>query len=120
MARKRRLARIVQVETDRVLAHAAIADRPLARMVGLLAHRSLGSGDGLVLRPCASIHTCFMRFAIDVVFVDEHGVVVHTVERMRPFRLTWASRAHDAIELPAGTLASAGLAPGQRVRIEAL
>jgi uncharacterized membrane protein (UPF0127 family) len=114
------MARIVHVGSERVLAHARIADRPVARMIGLLAHRTLDSGDGLVLRPCASIHTCFMRFAIDVAFVDAQGLVVHVVERMRPFRMSWASRAREAIELPAGTLAAAGVSAGQRIRIEAL
>ncbi len=120
MATNRRFARIVHVGSERVLARAAIANGPIARMIGLLAHRTLKMGDGLVLRPCASIHTCFMRFAIDVVFVDAQGLIVHSVERMRPFRLTWAPRACEAIELPAGTLAAAGVAAGQRIRIEAL
>jgi uncharacterized protein len=114
----RRVANIVLVDSKRVLARAAIADTAMARMVGLLAHRRLEVGDGLVLQPCASIHTCFMRFAIDVLFVDAQGLIVRAVEHLRPFRLTWARRAHLAIELPAGTLATAGLAAGQRIRIE--
>jgi uncharacterized protein len=114
------MARVVHVGSDRVLAHAAIADRPVARMIGLLAHRGLDAGDGLVLRPCASIHTWFMRFAIDVLFVDAQGRVVHLVERMQPYRFAWARHAHEAIELPAGTLASAGVTTGHRVHIEAL
>ena len=47
-----------------------VADNPFTRLRGLLGRRGLGAGEGLLLRPSPSIHTWFMRFAIDVVFLD--------------------------------------------------
>lgn len=85
----RRAARVVVERSGQVLAVAGVADTPWTRMVGLLAHRELGAGDGLVLRPCGMVHTCFMRFAIDVVFADREGLVLRLVDTLRPFGLAW-------------------------------
>lgn len=105
--------------SGRLLAQAVVADRPLARMVGLLRHRSLPAGDGMVLRPCNSVHTWFMRFAIDVLFLDRRSVVLRSVDTLRPFRLSWGGwKAASAIELPAGTLREAGVAVGDVIRFE--
>ncbi len=51
-----------------VCKHCVIADSPWLRMKGLLGRRELPDGEGILLRPCASIHMFFMRFAIDAVF----------------------------------------------------
>jgi uncharacterized membrane protein (UPF0127 family) len=57
----------------------AVADRPAARLRGLLGRRALGIDEGLLIRPASSIHTFFMRFPIDVEFIDRRGVVVKIV-----------------------------------------
>jgi uncharacterized membrane protein (UPF0127 family) len=98
---------------------AGVADTPLRRMVGLLGRSALPDGDGLVLGRCRCIHTWFMRFPIDVVFVDRRGRIVHLCHRLRPYRLAWGGLAAETtIELPAGTLRAARVAAGSPVRIE--
>ncbi|MBI2835244.1 MAG: DUF192 domain-containing protein, partial [Acidobacteria bacterium] len=68
---------------------ATVAATPFSRMIGLLARRSLDEGDGLVLQPCSMVHTWFMRFAIDVIFLDRHGTVLRVVDTLRPFGVAW-------------------------------
>jgi hypothetical protein len=76
-------------------------------------------GDGLVFRRCSMIHTWFMRFAIDVLFVDQQGRVLRIVDTLAPFRFASGGwRTVTTIELPAGTLRHAGILVGDRVRLE--
>jgi len=111
---------ITDVTTGRVLAERAVlADTPFTRMKGLLGRASLSSGEGMVITACRSIHMLFMRFAIDVVFVDRGGVVVGLVEKIGPFGFSpvfWNAAA--AIELPAGTIALTGVRPGHRIEYQ--
>jgi uncharacterized membrane protein (UPF0127 family) len=91
------------------------ASSPLARMKGLLGRRELASGQGILLRPAGSIHTAFMRFPIDAVFLDADGTVLK-VERELPAWRTAASRGSKAVlELPAGEAARRGLEVGDRL-----
>ena len=84
-----------------------------ARLRGLLGRDRLQVGEALVIDPCNSVHTLFMRFAIDVAFVDASGRVLRMVPELRPWRVT---RIHPAarrvIELAAGALARAGVREG--------
>lgn len=67
--------------------------------------RSLDVGKGLFLRPCTSIHTCFMRFPIDVIFLDAHDRVLKVRKHVRPWRLVWGGRkAKSVIEIQSGWL----------------
>src|SRR5438128_1091109 len=79
-----------------------VADRPLARMKGLLGRSELAGDEGILIRPCNSIHTLFMRFAIDAIFVDRNGTVLKITAHVKPWRTAWARRAHAVIELAAG------------------
>ena len=83
-----------------------------ARRKGLLGRAGLAPFSALVLAPCAAVHTMFMRFAIDVIFVDSKGRAVHVVPGLAPWRAAMALFAHAVIELPAGTLASREVAVG--------
>jgi uncharacterized membrane protein (UPF0127 family) len=75
--------------------------------------------DGLLLSPCNAIHTCFMRMPIDVCFLDPDGVVIKTVQGMKPWRIAHGgSRSRDTLELPAGTLDAAGVLPGDPLDFE--
>lgn len=93
-----------------------VAATPLARMRGLLGRRSLPSGEGILLRPAASIHTFFMRFSIDVVFLDDDLRVVAISPDLRPWRAASKRGARAVLELPAGECARRGLRLGDRVR----
>ena len=80
-----------------------MADTFVSRMVGLLRHKELPQGKALIITHCNSIHMMFMRFAIDVVFVDRNNMVVGLVRGIRPFRLSPIFfRAVAAIELSEG------------------
>ena len=94
-----------------------VADTPWTRLRGLLGRRGLGLGEGLLLQPAPSIHTFFMRFAIDVVFLDSHLQVVRVVESLRPWRAVACRRARAALELGAGEAAARGLSPGVRLQL---
>jgi uncharacterized protein len=85
-----------------VCARCGLADRPWTRLRGLMGRRGLGADEGLLLRPVGSIHTLFMLFAIDVVFLDKDYAVVKVVEGLRPWRFAAARRAKAVLELPTG------------------
>ncbi len=75
------------------------------RMKGLLGRDALYPQHGLWIDPCNSIHTFFMRFPIDVVFVSREGKVVKTFENFSPFRISpWIRKARSVLELPIGEL----------------
>lgn len=83
------------------------ADSLFSRTKGLLGRKSLPEGEGLWIKRCNSIHTAFMKFPIDVLFVDKDLKVIHMYENLKPWRITRLHfRATSVIELPAGTLAS--------------
>lgn len=88
-----------------------------SRRRGLLGREGLAERHALVLAPCNAIHTCFMRFPIDVLFVARDGRVLKIVERIRAWRVAASLRAFAAIELPAGTLRRGALMPGDRLVI---
>jgi len=92
-----------------------VADTTLRRMRGLLGRRSLPTGEGVALRPAWSIHTAFMQFPIDVVFVDEDLVVLRIDPELRPFHTASCRGAREVIELAAGECARRGLAVGDRI-----
>src|SRR5918992_5737088 len=89
-----------------------VADRPFGRMKGLLGRRALPSGEGLLLRPASSVHTAFMRFPIDVVFLDRELCILSIARDLRPWRAAGRPGARAALELPAGESERRGLRPG--------
>ena len=99
--------------------NAQIADTPFSRLKGLLGRDGLAAGEALVITQCRSIHMFFMRFAIDVVFVDKNNRVVGTVKRIQPFGLSpYFWRATKALELPEGTIEGTRTMPGDEVVVE--
>lgn len=92
-----------------------LADTVPARLRGLLGRRSLPQGEGILLRPAGSIHTAFMRFPIDAVFLDRELTVLGIERQLRPWRLAARRRARAVLELAAGEADRVGLAPGDRL-----
>ncbi|NHZ35294.1 DUF192 domain-containing protein [Massilia rubra] len=86
-----------------------------ARLVGLLGRRALAPDEGLLLAPCSNIHTLFMRFAIDVVFLDSEGLILAIHRDVKPWRVRAARRAYACLELAGGGALRAGLAVDQRL-----
>lgn len=84
------------------------------RLLGLMFRSGLPQGEGLLIRPCRAVHTHFMRFPIDVLFLDGENRVVHVIPAMSPWKLSPTVRAADAVlELPAGT--AGATAPGDKI-----
>ena len=101
-----------------VCARCIVAETPLLRMKGLLGRSGLAEDEGLLLRPASSIHTWFMRFPIDAVFLDRELTVVGIAEALRPWRFAARRGAKAVLELPAGAAARGGLRPGDRLSPE--
>ena len=94
-----------------------VADNPFLRLKGLLGRASLEPGDGVVLRPCGSIHTLFLRFPIDVVFCDRDLAVLSVSADVPPWRTRARRGARAVVELAAGEAARRGVVPGARLRL---
>jgi uncharacterized protein len=95
------------------------ARSPLARLRGLLGRSSLDEGEGLLIEPCNAIHTFFMRFAIDAVFLSRDLRVVRAIPELRPWRATrFHSRARLVVELPPGTVRRTGTREGDVLQAE--
>jgi uncharacterized protein len=91
------------------------AGNPLARMRGLLGRKELPRGEGMLLRPAASVHTAFMRFPIDVVFVDGAGRVLDIAHSVRPWRAVACRGAKAVVELAAGECSRRDLETGDEL-----
>jgi uncharacterized protein len=92
-----------------------VADSPASRLRGLLGRSELRPGEGLLLRPASAIHTCFMRFPIDAVFLDRDWRVVGISGDVRPWRAAGRRGAKAVLELPAGESSRRGLELGDQL-----
>ena len=81
-----------------------LADTPKTRDKGLLGRDSLDPGEGLWIVPCQAIHMFFMRFAIDLVYVDRQKRVCKVRSSVAPWRISFCLSAHSVLELPVGTV----------------
>ena len=110
---------INQAKKTTVAQEAVVADTPLARVKGLLGKKELALHHALILKPCNSIHTFFMQFPIDVLFMDRNNAVVAALSDVQPFRLSRLYyNAHCVIELPAGTIAATSTTAGDTLAFE--
>jgi uncharacterized membrane protein (UPF0127 family) len=100
---------------DVVCDRCVVADSPVSRMRGLLGRSELRPGEGLLLRPASAIHTWFMRFPIDAVFLDRDWRVVGISDDVRPWRAASRRGAKAVLELPAGESSRRGLALGDQL-----
>ena len=104
---------------DTVLARAAeVADTSAKRRTGLLKHERLEPGEGLWIVPCESVHTFFMKFPIDLVYLDKRHKVRKVRSAVRPWRLSACLLAHSVIELPAGAVKQSGTQAGDELVID--
>jgi uncharacterized protein len=112
----RRAVLTLRREDGRVVADSVIvADTTFRRLRGLLGRRTLMPGEGMLLRPAWSIHTAFVRFPLDAVFIDPDQVVIRIDENLRPFSTASCRGAREVVELAAGESARRGLHVGDRV-----
>jgi uncharacterized protein len=87
------------------------------RMRGLLGRSELPPGEGMLLRRAPAIHTFFMRFAIDAVFLDRDMVVIGMESNVAPWRIVGRRNAWAVLELPAGESMQRGVRPGERLAL---
>ncbi len=109
--------RVYRSRDNRTLAEPCfVATRFGDRLLGLMGERRLAQGSGLWIAPCNSIHTFFMRFEIDAVYLDRDGKVLAVRRNMKPWRVEWpVHRAHSVLEIPGG--AAGDLQEGELVCI---
>ena len=94
------------------------ADTSAKRRTGLLKHEKLEDGTGLWIVPCESIHMFFMKFALDVVYLDKQRRVRKTVRSLAPWRLSLCLSAHSVLELPVGIIDSSRTEPGDQLEFD--
>jgi uncharacterized protein len=95
-----------------------VADTSEKRRVGLLRHTGLNAGEGLWIKPCESVHTFFMKFAIDLIYIDKAHKVRKVRSAVPPWRLSACLTAHSILELPPGTIERTATQAGDELAIE--
>lgn len=112
--------KIINLTKNTVLAEEVeIAKTIWQRGKGLLGRKTFGQGKALVLWPCDSIHTFFMQFTIDVIFVDKENKIIGVYKNLKPFRITRIYfKAKYAIELPAGTITATSTEIGNKIQFQ--
>ncbi len=117
------MARIVRVENQTrstvIAERCRIAPGPVQTILGLHIVPRLQPGEGLLLPGATTIDTTFMRYPIDLVFMDRSRRVTRTISRLKPWRFAmWNPGARDCVELPAGALDGTDTTPGDQLAIE--
>jgi uncharacterized membrane protein (UPF0127 family) len=94
-----------------------LADNMFTRLLGLMFSKDLPAGEGLLIRPCNSIHTFFMNYSLDIVFLDKDFSVVKVIYNMRPWRMSWMYfKANQVLEMKAGNL-KPNIAVGEKLEV---
>jgi uncharacterized membrane protein (UPF0127 family) len=108
---------IANLDGPIVCERCVLEDSALRRMRGLLGRKRLDSGQGILIRPAPAIHTWFMRFAIDAVFLDRNLNVLSVRSELRPWRMASQRGARAVLELPAGEAERRDIHPGDRLEV---
>jgi uncharacterized membrane protein (UPF0127 family) len=105
--------RVTNITRGTILAtRLEVADNGRSRNKGLLGRTGLADGEGLWIVPCESVHTFFMQFAIDLVYLDRNHRIKKTRSAVPAWRLSACLSAHSILELPAGTIRATQSEPG--------
>jgi uncharacterized membrane protein (UPF0127 family) len=120
--RPRPLYRATNADTGALIAdHLDLADTHWTRMRGLLGTTNLEPGHGLWIRPCRQVHMVGMRYAIDLVFLDEQLRTVRTILNLAPNRFSpKVSEATSVLELPVSTLERCQVQVGTVIHLESI
>jgi uncharacterized membrane protein (UPF0127 family) len=111
---------VKNVEKNTILAsRCKLAGNFFKRFMGLMGRKHLDTGEALLITPCNSIHMFFMKFSLDVIFLDENNTIVYLLEGIRPWSVSpLIKEACSVLELPAGTIKATGSETGDRLVIE--
>jgi uncharacterized membrane protein (UPF0127 family) len=94
------------------------AETSAQRRTGLLRRSGLKDGTGLWIVPCEGVHTLFMKFPIDLIYIDRKRRVRSVVHGLSPWRFSMCLRAHSVLELPPGTINRTGTQKGDQLEME--
>lgn len=110
---------VINISKNTVLGdRVALADSFISRLFGLVLRHSLPEGEGLIIKPCNSIHMFFMKFSIDLLFVDKDDTIVYLVEEMKPWKISKVIlNSYYVIELPSGVIAKTRTEIGDKLEI---
>jgi uncharacterized membrane protein (UPF0127 family) len=97
---------VLHQRTKQVIAHNVVKAESMGlRIKGLMFSKDLKQGHGLLLNPCNSIHTFFMNYSIDVIFISSKNSVIKILRGLKPWKLTWIYfKAVKTLELPGGSI----------------
>lgn len=94
------------------------ADTFWTRLAGLMFRKKLPPSTGLLLAPCNSVHMCFMRFSIDVVYLDKDFIIIKVVKNLRPWiGLSLCNKAWATLEMNAGEAERYGCQVGKKLKV---
>jgi len=100
-----------------IAANAEVARSGAKRSEGLLGRKGLGPGEGMWITPCEAVHTFFMQFPIDLIYLDRKHCIKKVRSNVGPWRLSACLSAHSIIELPSGTIRDSQSQPGDLVEV---
>ncbi len=104
------------VETSSLPIKVRVAASFWQRFRGLMLTSHLSPDEGLLLQPCSSVHTCFMRYPIDLVFLDRDSKVLRLARNVVPYRMAWGPPGTDSVlELSPGAIDAIGMQEGDRL-----
>ncbi|RJQ31486.1 MAG: DUF192 domain-containing protein [Peptococcaceae bacterium] len=110
---------LVNLSRNHILAeNVHIASSFSRRLKGLIGKACLPPEEAMIILPCNSVHTFFMRFPIDVIFVDKNAVIIHIIEKLKPYKFSPIIKgSYLVIELAAGRIAETGTAVGDQLQL---
>lgn len=116
------MAVLVNLSNGKTIAQdICVADTFLKRLVGLMFQKELSSEKALIIENCNAIHTFFMRFPIDVLFVDKNNRVVKVVKNFKPWRISaFVKNADYVVELASGSVTDSLVKVGDQIKMEAV
>ena len=111
---------IVEKDKKKIISSKArVADNFLLRLIGLMFRKDMAQDEALIFYKASSIHTCFMRFAIDIVFLDKNNQIIRICPVLKPWRFVICSNSYITIELPASRSLENSLKVGDFLQIVA-
>jgi uncharacterized membrane protein (UPF0127 family) len=124
-ASRRQATRVIRLRVSNLTRNTVLAtcmeaaDSAAKRNKGLLGRERLAPGEGLWIRPCEAVHTFWMRFPIDLVYLDRKNRIRKLVSAVPPWRLSACLLAHSVLELPSGTIRETRTQPGDTLEFSA-
>lgn len=93
-----------------------LANTFFSRFRGLMFQASLPSDHALLITECSSVHSCFMRFPIDVIYLNQAGIIVQCTPHLKPWRSRFCMAAAHVLELEAGSITRLNIQVGDQLK----